>query len=109
MTPSGARSNYSTIVENYILQHSKDEVLPLKDKTGRKWLLRLERVDLAPLRELKQGFYVSCVQMRDGKDRLDVDFTVDFSTARWRVSSVNVHRLNGKPRFKYNGSGRVPL
>lgn len=109
MTLSGARSNYSTIVENYILQHSKDEALGLKDKTGRKWRLRLERIDLSPLRELKDGFYVSCVRMSDGHDKLDVDFTVDFSTPRWRVQSVNVHKVNGKARFKYKGTERVPL
>ncbi|MBI5201261.1 MAG: hypothetical protein HY925_06715 [Elusimicrobia bacterium] len=109
ITMSGARSNYPTLVENYILQHSKNEALPLKDKTGRNWKLRLEKIDLETLRELKRGFYAACVRMRDGADRVDLDVTVDFSTARWKVHSVNVHKVNGKARFKYKGSERVPL
>ncbi|MBI4349533.1 MAG: hypothetical protein HY553_22045 [Elusimicrobia bacterium] len=109
MTLGVARTNFATVVESYILQNQLDEAMPLKDKTGKRWRLRLERIESEKVRELAPNRFVGCAFMRDGRHRLDVDFTVDLSGPRWRVKAVNIHKVDGKPRFKYKGAERVPL
>lgn len=109
MSFKDARENYPTVVENYILQKGRNGLLPFKDKNGRLWKLELEAVHTQPMRKLKKDVFTSCASMHAGSDALDVDFTVDFSGDRWRVTSLYVHKVNGKPRFKYQGAQRVPI
>jgi hypothetical protein len=106
---STAKENYPGIVEAYISEHSENNAMPFKDKAKRAWKLELQSVDIKTFKKLKENLYAACALMRDGADALDMDFTVDFSGDHWHVSSVNLHKVNGKPRFNYKSGRRVAV
>ncbi|MBI4422366.1 MAG: hypothetical protein HY554_01485 [Elusimicrobia bacterium] len=109
MSLSDAKVNFATVVENFILEKSPKGYLPLKDASRRIWRLELETVHAKPMRKLKSNVFTSCASMRAGRDALDVDFTVDFGGEHWRVTQTHIHKVNGKPLFKYEGARRVRL
>ncbi|MCX5790388.1 MAG: hypothetical protein NTX64_18070 [Elusimicrobia bacterium] len=104
-----AKENFPGLVEAYISEHTVNDAMPFKDKTKRVWKLELQSVDIKTFKKLKENLFTACVLMREGADKLDLDFTVDFSGDHWHVSSINLHKLNGKPRFNYKGSRRVAV
>jgi len=77
--PDTARENYPGLVEAYISEHGTDNAMTFKDKTKRVWKLELQSVNIKTFKKLKENLFTACVLMRDGADKLDVDFTVDFS------------------------------
>ena len=106
---SNAKENYPAIVEAYVNQHAVNGAMPFKDKTKRVWKLELQTIDMTTFKRLRDNVYTACARMRDGDNKLDLDFTVDFSGDHWHVSSVNLHMVNGKARFEYRGGRRIAV
>ena len=101
-TKQDAQINLPTVVQTYFAENAHDDVFPLRDgKTKQVWKLQLERV--TKIRPLGGSKYVGCAEMvtADNAHKLDVDFTVDFSSDRWRVKQVRIHIVDGKKRFTY--------
>jgi len=104
MTLHDARINLPTIVETYISQNSPDGHFTMKDKAGKTWKLDLEAIyDKGVHKVPGRERFAACAMFREwgGLDRhVDVDFTVDFSGARWKVTEVKLHKLVDMPKPK---------
>src|SRR5581483_3752118 len=96
-----ARINLPAVVEAYIARHSSKGVWTIKDKSGRVWHLKQPKTLADTTRNTGPGLYSAHVMLNTAKPpkhRLDLDFTVDFSGADWRVQSYRLVKIDGKPR-----------
>jgi hypothetical protein len=73
----------------------------------RTWRLKLAKIH-DPVRQFdKEGrtVYFACSDFKseDGKDVLDIDFWMVPDGKKMKVVDTKIHKINGKPRFAYEG------
>ena len=107
-------------VKKSIEQHVKDQakstggVFIIRDeKLGKDWRLKLAKVH-DPIRTFKKDgktIYFTCSDFEslDGKDVLDIDFWMVPDGKKMKVIDTKIHKLNGKPRFAYEGIEAIPI
>ena len=64
MRLADARINVSTVVQTYITQHSPQGVWTVKDKAGKTWRLKLEKVLEGTTRKAGKQRFSACVLLR---------------------------------------------
>ena len=87
-------------------------VLPDPELT-KTWRLKLAKIH-DPVRTFKKGdqtIYFACSDFKsaDGKDVLDIDFWMVPDGKKMKVIDTKIHKLNGKPRFAYEGIEAKPI
>jgi|GEM_PF-5096097 len=93
MTLDDARTNFSTIVESFVVEHSPDGYWPLRQKTTGKVLkLKFESILPKSVRDIKDGRFMGRAVLRGVAEDLTVkaDFTVDFSGPQWKVEGMRL-------------------
>ncbi|MBI5241022.1 MAG: hypothetical protein HY926_11160, partial [Elusimicrobia bacterium] len=91
-----AQTNFQTVVEAKLARESDSGAWPyLEPGSKRPWLLELRKLDVDTIRELDRDRFSGCVLFarREPLAQVDIDFTVDFSGSRWRVSEVRLHSV----------------
>ncbi|HEY6008389.1 MAG TPA: hypothetical protein VIU40_08710 [Geobacteraceae bacterium] len=78
------------------------------DMLGKEWRLKLDKVH-DPVRQFEkdgQTIYFACSDFRavDSPDILDIDFWMVKKGDGLEVIDSRIHKLNGKPRFTYEGT-----
>jgi hypothetical protein len=78
------------------------------DKLNKEWRLKLDKVH-DPVRQFeKEGktVYFACSDFKsvEGKDVLDIDFWMVEKGGKLQVIDTRIHKLNGEPRFTYEGT-----
>ena len=107
-------------VKKAIADHVKAEekanggffVLP-DPELSKTWRLKLEKIH-DPVRTFKkddQTIYFACsdFKSKDGQDMLDIDFWMVPDGKKMKVIDTKIHKLNGKPRFAYEGIEAKPV
>jgi len=87
-------------------------VLP-DPELNKTWRLKLAKIH-DPVRTFKkddQAIYFACSDFKsaDGKDVLDIDFWMVPDGKKMKVIDTKIHKLNGKPRFAYEGIEAKPI
>ncbi len=77
------------------------------DKLNKDWHLRLAKVH-DPVRKFDkdgQTIYFACSDFKsvDSKDVLDIDFWMVQKGDKLEVTDTKIHKLNGEPRYQYEG------
>ena len=101
MTLGNARINLPTVVQTYIAQHSPGGVWIIRDKAGKVWRLKLEKALENTTRKVGARLYAAHFLLRTDRapvHHLDIDFTVDFPEAAWRVKAYRIYKIDGKLR-----------
>ncbi|KAF0215999.1 MAG: hypothetical protein FD174_3892 [Geobacteraceae bacterium] len=77
------------------------------DKLNRDWKLKLDKVHDPVRMFVKEGktIYFACSDFKavDGKDILDIDFWMVPKGDGLEVIDTRIHKLNGEPRYGYEG------
>lgn len=79
----------------------------------KEWRLTLNKIH-DPVRQFQKDgrtIYFACSDFRtmDGKDVLDIDLWMEERGGKLEVSDVKIHKVNGQPRFTYEGTTLKPI
>lgn len=77
------------------------------------WRLKMEKIHDPVRTFVKEGktFYFTCSDFKsqDSEDVLDIDFWMVPEGAKLKVVDTKIHKLNGKPRYGYEGIEVKPI
>ena len=102
-------------VKNAIKEHVKEAaranngvLLIHDDKLNKDWRLQLDKIH-DPVRTFEKDgktIYFACSDFLsvDSDDRLDIDFWMVEKGGKLEVIDTRIHKLNGEPRFTYEGT-----
>jgi hypothetical protein len=78
------------------------------DKLNKEWRLKLDKIH-DPVRQFEkngQTIYFACSDFKalDSSDVLDIDFWMVGKGTKLEVIETRIHKVNGEPRFTYEGT-----
>ena len=78
------------------------------DKLNKEWRLKLDKIH-DPVRQFEKDgktVYFACSDFKsvDSKDLLDIDFWMVDKGGKLAVIDTSIHKVNGEPRFTYEGT-----
>lgn len=103
MEKEDVKVNFPTVVEAFVSGHSPDGYWQLPEKGSKRvWKLKLLGVDAQTLKKTRDNLYAARARLQDVDDgkRLNIEFTVNFSGAKWRVEKIRLLNKNAKPPAK---------
>ena len=103
-------------VRDYVSAQTKagGGVYVVKDPMLNKdWRLRLDKIH-DPVREFQKDgktIYFACSDFKteDGKDVLDIDLWMVEKGGKLEVTDTKIHKVNGEPRYTYEGTALKPV
>jgi len=91
------------------LSKATDGVFVIRDdQLGKEWRLKLDKIHDPVRKFVRDGktVYFTCSDFRaaDSADLLDIDFWMVEKDGELEVIDTKIHKLNGVPRFTYEGT-----
>lgn len=80
-----------------------------KENVDRK--LKFQKIHEKKLTHLEGNVYFACMDFEEPakKNKVDLDFWMEFKDDGWELQKVLIHKMNGKPRFNYINNKPVPV
>lgn len=80
-----------------------------KENIDRK--LKFQKIHEKKLTHLEGNVYFACMDFEEPskKNKVDLDFWMEFKDGGWELQKVLIHKMNGKPRFVYQNNKPVPV
>lgn len=73
--------------------------------------LKFKKIHEKKLTQLEGNVYFACMDFQEAatKNKVDLDFWMEFKDGGWELQKVLIHKVNGKPRFVYKNNKPVPV